>query len=122
METDEHTRWFHRDHFTPGWAEPPRLFLRWILGILIAGAAGAAGSFLMLVGAITTSGCFFSCSEPNYVVGIPALIGAGASTAILLGALWWAFADRGWRRAIPTLVWTGVLATVVLFLLSVNTG
>lgn len=115
-------RWYHRDRLTPGWNEPPRLYLRWLLGVGMAAIAGGAGFVLMLLGAVTTSGCFFSCSEPNYLVGIPSLIGAGALSSVLLGSLWWGFADRAWHRVGPTLAWTAVAATLILIVVSLNTG
>ena len=115
-------RWYHRERLSPAWAEPPRLYLRWLLGLGVGLVAGGAGFVLMLLGMVTTSGCFFSCSEPNYLVGIPSLIGAGVLSAVFLGALWWGFADRAWQRAGPTLAWTAVAATFILIVVSINTG
>lgn len=115
-----HRRWFARERLTPQWADPPLLYVRWLLGVGVAAVAGAAGFLFMLLGTVTTSGCFFGCTDPNYLVGIPALIGAGTLAAAFLGALWWGFADRDWRRVGPILAWTAAAATLILIMTSMT--
>lgn len=74
----------HESQLTPG-----RRALRFAAGF--AGAVGLGfGAFVLLfVGIVTATGCFFECSDPNLLAGIPLLAGAVAAAAAAVTSLVW---------------------------------
>jgi hypothetical protein len=83
-----------------------RLVLRLAAGFAIAIAAGFSTIILYFVGAVTATGCFIECSEPNVVGGAFLLAGAVLSAAVTVAAVVWGFI--GWKRQTLTKVATGV--------------
>jgi hypothetical protein len=66
-----------------------RRALRVILGLAVLVGLTLLALVLLFVAAVTYSGCFMSCSEPDPVGGILVLIGAtAAATSALLSGAW----------------------------------
>ena len=93
-----------------------RTALRVTAGIAIAIAIGFGTLILFFVGAVTATGCFIECSDPNPIGGALLLAGAvfGAAstvTAVVWGAI-------GWNRRVLSRVaaTVAVLATLVVLL------
>ena len=111
--------WLDRG-LTPNWSELPKLYARVILGV-IAAAATAFGAFVaMAIGYIVTTGCFFSCDDPQPLIGIPLLLAAAGLASVSLGSLWWAFVDRHWRRVVRVLLVLGTIAAALLIVTAIN--
>lgn len=68
---------------------PGQRVLRFAAGL--AGAVGLGfGAFaLLFMGIVTATGCFFQCSDPNLLVGIPLLAGAVTAAAAAVTSLVW---------------------------------
>lgn len=111
--------WLDRG-LTPSWSELPKLYARVLLGV-IAAAATAFGAFIaMAIGYIFTTGCFFSCDDPQPLIGIPLLLAAVGLGAVSLGSLWWAFVDRHWRGAVRVLLFLGTISAALLIVTAIN--
>lgn len=66
-----------------------RTVLRVAVGIAIGIAAGLGTLILFFVGAVTATGCFFECSDPNPVGGGLLLAGAVACAALTVTSVVW---------------------------------
>ncbi len=107
-------RWIDRDQLSPSFAEAPRVFVRVGMGVAAAVGTGGLAAIALLVGVSLTTGCFFSCDDPNPLAGIPFLGATAALTTLSLAALWWGFVDRHWRLVLKTLGIAGSIEAVVL--------
>lgn len=82
--------------------------VRFLAGLVLA-AVLAYGAFMLLVfGVITASGCFFECTEPNLLLGIPLLAGAAGAAAAAVTGLVWGVVGGPLRRLRP--VFLGAMA------------
>jgi len=83
---------------SPTRSDTPSRILGWLLGpvgrrlALLLGAAGTAYASLVLafLGSIAITGCFISCSEPNYAAGLLAaagFVGTGTLTVTAVTAV-----------------------------------
>lgn len=97
-----------------------RTVLRVASGIAIAIAAGFLTLILYFVGAVTATGCFFECSDPNVVGGGLLLAGAVLSSALTVTAVVWG--AIGWNRRVLVRVAGTVAALATLLLLAVLLG
>lgn len=102
------------DRWSPALAQPPRVFIRIALGVTAAFVAGCLAVISLLVGVTATTGCLFSCEDPNLLLGIPALVATAALATVSLVALWWALVDRFWATTLKTLMIAGSMGAVAL--------
>jgi hypothetical protein len=66
-----------------------------VVGGVSAAAAFAYGALITaFIGSVITSGCFFTCSDPNPVGGFPILMSAAAMAGAAVTALAWAVSGR----------------------------
>lgn len=80
---------------------------------------GFVGFILLFVGVVETTGCFLSCSEPNLLVGLPALAGAATSGSVGITSIVWAATGRPARTlGGPFAIVAAVLFVVALALAS----
>jgi hypothetical protein len=91
-----------------------RTVLRVAAGIAIGIAAGFATVVLFFIGAVTITGCFISCSDPNVIGGSFLLSGAVLSASLTVTAVVWG--ATGWQRRTLVRVATtvGVLASLLV--------
>lgn len=91
-----------------------RTVLRVSAGIAIGIAAGFATLVLLFVGAVTQTGCFITCSEPNPVGGGLLLAASVACAALTVASMVWG--AIGWNRRVLTRVAASAagLATLVV--------
>lgn len=74
----------HESQLTPG-----QRVLRFVAGFVGAVGFGFGAFVLLFMGIVTATGCFFECSEPDLLVGIPLLAGAVAAAAAAVTSLVW---------------------------------
>ncbi|NNF64796.1 MAG: hypothetical protein HKN07_11150 [Acidimicrobiia bacterium] len=111
--------WLDRG-LTPSWSELPKLYARVILGVIAAGATAFGAFVAMAIGFIVTTGCFFSCDDPQPLIGIPLLLASVGLAAVSLGSLWWAFVDRHWRTVLRVLLFLGAISAALLVVTAIN--
>lgn len=112
-ETSRETK-VRRDRWSPSLADWPRRWIRIVLGLIAAYVGGHAAFIVLFIGSVVTTGCFFECSGPNPLAGVPILVLSAALLTLTLGALWWAFVDRYWKVALRTLAIIGATVAVGL--------
>ena len=91
-----------------------RTVLRAAAGIAIGIAAGFATLILFFVGAVTATGCFIECNDPNVLGGSLLLAGAIFAGALTVTSVVWG--AIGWNRRVLVRVAATVagLATLVV--------
>lgn len=91
-----------------------RTVLRVATGIAIGIAAALGTLMLFFVGAVTATGCFIECSDPNVVGGSLLLAGAVLGAALTVTSVVWG--AIGWNRPVLFKVAASVagLASVVV--------
>ena len=91
-----------------------RTVLRVAAGIAIGIAAGFATLILFFVGAVTATGCFIECNDPNVLGGSLLLAGAVLAAAVTVTSVVWG--AIGWNRRVLAKVAAAVagLATLVV--------
>jgi hypothetical protein len=97
-----------------------RTVLRVASGIAIAIAAGLGTLILFFVGAVTATGCFIECSDPNPVGGSLLLTGAVLGAAVTVTSGVWAVI--GWNRRVLTRVAAAVAGPATLVVLVAVSG
>lgn len=91
-----------------------RTVLRVAAGIAVGIAAGFGTLILFFFGAITATGCFIECNDPNPVGGALLLAGAVFGAALTVASVVWG--AIGWNRRVLVKVAAAVagLATLVV--------
>lgn len=112
---------FQRERLTPSLAQGAGLVLRVGIGVAAAGVLGAGAFVALFVGTVTITGCFISCGDQNWPVGLAGMTVAALLGGCALAAGWWAVADRGWRLAWRIITALVVLAAVGLPIVALTT-
>lgn len=92
-----------------------RKALRIAAGIVLGIAAGFGTLILFFVGAVTATGCFIECSDPNPVGGGLLLAAAVAGAAVTVTSVVWGIV--GWNRLVLVRVAASVAALAALVVL-----
>lgn len=95
--------------------------VRIVVGLAVAAVGAGVGFVLLFIGVVEATGCFFECRDPNYLVGVPALLGSSASFSVGVGALVWGFGG-GSVRSVAKLVALLAAAGCVLMALGAVFG
>jgi len=62
---------------------------RAVLAGIVALGLGFVAFVLLFLGVTTATGCFFECTDPNLIAGVPLLIGAvAAGSAAVTSVVW----------------------------------
>lgn len=97
-----------------------RTVLRVATGIAIGIAAGFGTLILFFIGAVTASGCFIECNDPNPVGGGLLLAGAVACASLTVASVVWG--AIGWNRRVLVRVAASVAALATLIVLVAVSG
>ncbi len=97
-----------------------RTVLRAAAGIAIGIASGFATLILWFVGAVTATGCFIECSNPNVVGGSLLLAAAVLFAALTISSVVWG--AIGWNRRVLFRVAATVAGIATLFILVTLAG
>lgn len=85
---DTHQYEFHRT------LRPSRRAVRFLAAAIVAVGIGYGAFIILVIGAITATGCFFECSEPNLLLGVPLLVGAVTAAASVTALGWGVWVGR----------------------------
>jgi hypothetical protein len=88
--------------------------IRAVAGLAAAAALVFAAGIAYLVGAVTATGCFIECNDPNPEFGIPILMASVVLLDLALAALWWGFFNSHWRRVWKVLGLGGAVLAMAL--------
>lgn len=81
--------------------------VRVVAGIAVAAVSAFAAFLLLFIGITNTTGCFFECTDPNLLIGIPSLLGAVAVASLGVTSFVWGFGVNNRRTLLYVFGLTG---------------
>lgn len=95
---------------------------RVLAGLALAGGLGFAAFWAFIIGAVLTTGCFFTCEEPNPLAGVPILVLSGVLAGGAVGAAAWSVTTVSirWTARVIALPASVVGVVVALILVAAN--
>lgn len=90
---------------------------RAVLAGLVALGLGFVAFVLLFLGVTTATGCFFECTDPNLIAGVPMLLGAVAAGSAAVTSVAWGVVGGRISRLWP--IFAGSATLMVLWMVFV---